>query len=49
MAPPELLDPPALSRAPLMATEPSLVAGTEAKLPLKEPIGVLAALTMKTS
>lgn len=49
MVPPVLLDLPALSTAPLMATEPSLVAGTEAKLPLKEPIGVLAALTMKTS
>lgn len=32
-----------------MATEPSLVAGTEARLPLNEPIGVRAALTIKTS
>lgn len=40
---------PALSMAPLMATEPSLVAGTEARLPLKDPIGVRTALTMTTS
>lgn len=43
------LDIPALSMAPLMATEPSLVAGTAARLPLKEPIGVRTALTMTTS
>ncbi len=40
---------PALSMAPLMATEPSLVAGTAARLPLNEPIGVRTALTMTTS
>lgn len=35
--------------APLMAMEPSLVAGTAARLPLKDPIGVRTALTMTTS
>lgn len=40
---------PALSMAPLMAMEPSLVAGTAARVPLKEPIGVRTALTMTTS
>lgn len=40
---------PALSMAPLMAMEPSLVAGTVARVPLKEPIGVRTALTMTTS
>lgn len=40
---------PAWSMAPLMATEPSLVAGSAARLPLKEPIGVRTALTMTTS
>lgn len=35
--------------APLIATEPSLVAGTVERLPLKDPIGVLTALTMTTS
>lgn len=40
---------PALSMAPLMAMEPSLVAGTAAREPLKEPIGVRTALTMTTS
>ncbi|TNN76634.1 hypothetical protein EYF80_013086 [Liparis tanakae] len=40
---------PAWSMAPLMAMEPSLVAGTAARLPLKEPIGVRAALTITTS
>jgi len=29
--------------------EPSLVAGTVERLPLKDPIGVLTALTMTTS
>lgn len=43
------LDLPARSTAPLMATEPSLVAGMEARLPRNEPIGVRAALTIKTS
>lgn len=40
---------PAFSMAPLMAMEPSLVAGTVARLPLNEPIGVRTALTMTTS
>lgn len=40
---------PALSTAPLIATEPSRGAGTAARLPLKEPIGVRAALTINTS
>lgn len=35
--------------APLMAMEPSWVAGTAARLPLNEPIGVRTALTMTTS
>lgn len=35
--------------APLMAMEPSLVAGTLARLPLNEPIGVRTALTITTS
>lgn len=35
--------------APLIAMEPSLVAGTVERLPLKDPIGVLTALTMTTS
>lgn len=40
---------PACSIAPLMAMEPSLVAGTEDRLPLNDPIGVRVALTMTTS
>lgn len=40
---------PALSTAPLIATEPSRGAGTAARLPLKDPIGVRAALTINTS
>lgn len=40
---------PALSMAPLMAMEPSLVAGSAARLLLKEPIGVRTALTITTS
>lgn len=32
-----------------MATEPSRGAGTAARLPRKDPIGVRAALTMNTS
>lgn len=40
---------PAFSIAPLIAMEPSLVAGTVARLPLNEPIGVRTALTITTS
>lgn len=40
---------PACSTAALIATEPNLVAGTEERLPLKDPIGVRTALTMTTS
>lgn len=35
--------------APLMAMDPSLVAGTAARLPLNEPNGVRTALTITTS
>ncbi len=44
-----LLNIPAFSMAPLMAMEPSLVAGTADRLLLKDPIGVRTALTMTTS
>lgn len=40
---------PAFSMAPLMAMDPSLVAGTADRLPLNDPIGVRTALTMTTS
>lgn len=40
---------PAFSMAPLMAMDPSLVAGTAARLPLNEPSGVRTALTITTS
>ena len=40
---------PALSTASLITAAPSLVAGTDANEPRNEPIGVLTALTMKTS
>ena len=40
---------PALSTAASIATAPSLGAGTGARLLWKEPIGVLAALTITTS
>lgn len=40
---------PALSIAPLIAMEPSLVAGNDERDPWKEPIGVLTALAITTS
>lgn len=40
---------PALSIAPLIAMDPSLVAGSDERDPWKEPIGVLAALAITTS
>lgn len=40
---------PALSTAPLIATAPSSEAERGAKLPLKDPIGVLTADAMTTS
>ena len=43
------LDLLAFSKQPLMAVAPSWVAGTDARLPRKEPIGVRTALTITTS
>lgn len=40
---------PALSIAPLIAIEPSLVAGNDEREPWKDPMGVLAALAITTS
>jgi hypothetical protein len=40
---------PAFSKAPLIAVDPSLVAGILARLPPKLPIGVLTAATIYTS
>lgn len=40
---------PALSIAPLIAMEPSLVAGSDERDPWKDPIGVLTALAITTS
>jgi len=39
----------AFSRQALIAVAPSFGAGTEARLPRNEPIGVRAALTITTS
>lgn len=40
---------PAFSKAPLIAMAPNCVAGTLESAPLKLPMGVLAAATIKTS
>lgn len=40
---------PALSIAPLIAMEPSLVADNDEREPWKDPMGVLAALAITTS